>query len=95
MKLVGKYVKIVFMSGLLLIFLIACTSHPNEEQIQALEETKAAALAAEKTLAEKKQERKALEAKLEAKKAELAKVQAEKAKVMEKLEQQSTTEEEM
>ena len=92
MKWVGKYVKILIMSALVLTFLIACTSHPNEEQIQALEETKTAALAAEKTLAEKKQARKDLEAKLEAKKAELAKVKAEKTKVLQKVEQKTAAE---
>jgi len=87
MKWIGKYAKISIMAILVLTFLIACTSHPDEEQIQALEETKSAALAAEKTLADKKQERKDLEANLEAKKAELAKVKTEKEKVMQKLEQ--------
>jgi septal ring factor EnvC (AmiA/AmiB activator) len=75
------------MTILVLTFFIACTSHPNEEQIQALEETKTAALAAEKTLADKKQERKDLEAKLSTKKTELANVKAEKEKVLQKLEQ--------
>ena len=92
MKWVGKYAKILVMSALVLTFLIACTSHPNEEQIQALEETKTAALAAEKTLADKKQERKDLEAKLEAKKAELAKAQAEKVTVLQKVEQKTVKE---
>ncbi|MCK5033604.1 MAG: hypothetical protein KAS18_08215 [Calditrichia bacterium] len=87
MKWIGKYAKISIMAILVLTFLVACTSHPNEEQIQALEETKTAALAAEKTLADKKQERKDLEAQLEAKKTELVKVKAEKEKVMQKLEQ--------
>ena len=87
MKWIGKYAKISIMTILVLTFFIACTSHPNEEQIQALEETKTAALAAEKTLADKKQERKDLEAQLTAKKTELAKVQAEKEKVMQKLEE--------
>ncbi len=92
MKWIGKYVKISIMAILVLTFLFACTSHPDEEQIQALEETKTAALAAEKTLSDKKAERKDLEAKLEAKKTELAKVKAEKEKVMQKLEQQQATE---
>ncbi len=92
MKWIGKYAKIMIMSALVLIFLIACTSHPDEEQIQALEETKTAALAAEKTLAEKKQARKDLEAKLEAKKAELVKVKAEKEKVLQKVEQKAAVE---
>ena len=87
MKWIGRYAKISIMTILVLTFFIACTSHPNEEQIQALEETKTAALAAEKTLADKKQERKDLEAKLSTKKTELANVKAEKEKVLQKLEQ--------
>lgn len=92
MKWIGKYTKILVMAILVLAFFVACTSHPDEEQIKALEETKAAALAAEKTLADKKQERKDLESQLAAKKSELAKVKAEKEKVMQKLEQQQETE---
>ena len=92
MKWIGKYAKISIMALLVVAFLAGCTWHPGEEDIQALEETKTAALAAEKTLADKKTERKDLEAKLEAKKAELAKVKAEKQKVMQKLEQQQATE---
>ena len=92
MKWIGKYVKISLMAILVLAFLVACSSHPNEEQIQALEETKTAALAAEKTLADKKQERKDLESQLAAKKTELAKVKAEKETVMQKLEQKQATE---
>ena len=92
MKWIGKYAKISLIAVLTLAFLIGCTWHPGEEEIKALEETKTAALAAEKTLADKKQERKDLEAKLEAKKAELAKVKAEKEKVMQKLQQKQATE---
>jgi hypothetical protein len=78
------------MAVLFVAFLAGCTWHPGEEEIQALEETKTAALAAEKTCSDKKQERKDLEAKFEAKKAELAKVQAEKEKVMQKLQEEAT-----
>jgi septal ring factor EnvC (AmiA/AmiB activator) len=92
MKWIGKYAKISIMAVLVVAFLAGCTWHPGEEDIQALEETKTAALAAEKTLADKKAERKDLEAKLAAKKAELTKVSAEKVKVMQKLEQQQATE---
>ena len=91
MKWLGKYAKVSIMAVLVIAFLAGCTWHPGEEEIQALEETKAAALAAEKTLADKKAERKDLEAKLEAKKAELAKVKAEKEKVMQKLEEEKAT----
>ena len=92
MKWIGKYAKISIMAVLVVAFLAGCTWHPGEEDIQALEETKTAALAAEKTLSDKKTERKDLEAKLEVKKAELVKVKAEKEKVMQKLEQQQATE---
>jgi len=86
MRFVFKKVKYI-LSFLMIAGLIAsCTSHPDEEQIKVLEETKSAALAAEKTLADKKQERSSLEAKCEAKKAELEKVKKEKELVMKKLE---------
>jgi len=91
MNRVGKYAKILLMSALVLVFLAACTSHPNEEQIKVLEETKSAALSAEKACADKKQERNALEANLDTKKTELEKVKAEKAKVLEKVEQKKAT----
>ena len=85
MKWFGRYAKISIMAILVVAFLVGCTWHPGEEDIQALEETKSAAQAAEKACSDKKQERKDLEAKLESKKAELAKVQSEKDKVMQKL----------
>ncbi|RMD87649.1 MAG: hypothetical protein D6813_13240 [Calditrichaeota bacterium] len=50
---------------------IGCTKHPNAEQLQALEEQKNAALAAEKTLEEKKQEKSRLESELNKKKKQL------------------------
>lgn len=67
-------------------FVSSCTSHPNEEQIQALEEARSAALAAEKECSDKKSERQEQEAKVNAKKAELDKIQAEKKKVADALE---------
>jgi heterodisulfide reductase subunit A-like polyferredoxin len=69
-----------------------CTKHPDEEQIQALEEAKSAALSAEQTLADKKREAQDAEKKCDAAKTELAKVQQEKAKVMKKLEEKSSEE---
>jgi septal ring factor EnvC (AmiA/AmiB activator) len=66
-------------------FLASCASHPDEDQIKALEETKAAALSAEQSLAQKKQERSDLEAKLAAKKSELEKVKKEKELVLQRL----------
>jgi len=77
----------LILAGIVFAGLIAsCSSHPDEEQIKMLEETKTAALAAEQTLANKKQEASDLEAKCEAKKAELAKVKKEKELVLQKLE---------
>lgn len=63
------------------LFMASCTSHPNEEQIQALEEARSAALAAEQECSDKKSERQEMEAQVDAKKSELEKAQAEKEKV--------------
>jgi hypothetical protein len=61
--------------------LVACTKHPNAEQLQALEEARNAAAAAEAQLAQKRAERDALVKQLQDKKAALEKAQAEKAAV--------------
>ena len=65
--------------------LTSCTTHPNEEEIKALEETKAATMAAEKELADKKAEREKVEAKVAALNAELAKVKSDKDKVLKRV----------
>ena len=91
MKWFGKYAKISIMAVLVIAFLAGCSWSPSEEEIQALEEAKTAALAAEKTLADKTQECADLSAKLTAKKAELEKVKAEKEKVLQKLEEEKAT----
>lgn len=65
--------------------MIGCTKHPNEKQLQALEETKQAAQAAEAQLEQKRQEKANLESQLAEKKAQLEKAQAEKAKIAQKL----------
>ena len=65
--------------------MIGCSKHPNEKQLQALEETKQAALAAESQLEQKRQEKADLERQLAEKKAQLEKAQAEKAKIAQKL----------
>ena len=64
----------------------SCGWKPSEQEIKQLEETKAAALSAEKTLADKKAERQELEAKVAAKKAELEKVKADKENVQKHVE---------
>ena len=85
MKLFFSKLKLVVALVMIAGLLAACSSHPDEEQVKMLEETKAAALAAEQTLADKKQEASDLEAKCQAKKQELAKVQKEKETVLQKL----------
>lgn len=76
--------------SLLIAFLFAlsitsCGWNASEEEIKALEETKAATLAAEKTYADKKAEREDLEKQVQAKKDELAKLNADKEKVLKKV----------
>jgi len=61
--------------------LVACTKHPNEKQLQALEEARNAAAAAETQLEQRRAERDALLKQLQDKKAALEKAQAEKAAV--------------
>ena len=62
-----------------------CTRYANEEKLQALDETQAAALSAEERVAELEKEKADLQAKLAEKKAELKQVQDEKSKVQSKL----------
>jgi septal ring factor EnvC (AmiA/AmiB activator) len=58
-----------------------CSRHPNEEQIQAMEEARSACLAAEQKLSDVQKERAGLESQLQAKKAELDRATKEKANV--------------
>jgi septal ring factor EnvC (AmiA/AmiB activator) len=90
MKLLLNSLKVFLAIGLLAGLLASCASHPDEDQIKALEETKAAALSAEQAVAQKKQDSSDLEAKLEAKKAELEKVKKEKELVLQRLEQKKS-----
>jgi septal ring factor EnvC (AmiA/AmiB activator) len=85
MKFLSRWLKITLSVALFAGFLASCASHPDENQIKALEETKAAALSAEQTLAQKKQAASDLEAKLAAKKQELEKVKKEKELVLQRL----------
>jgi uncharacterized cupredoxin-like copper-binding protein len=87
MKLLYQNLKLLLAAFVVVVIIGGCASHPDEEQIQMLEETKAAALSAEQTLTQKKQDASDLAAKCEAKKAELAKVKSEKDMVMKKLEE--------
>jgi len=85
MKFLLRTLRITLSVALFAGFLASCASHPDEDQIKALEETKAAALSAEQTLAQKKQESSDLQAKLTAKKEELEKVKREKELVLQRL----------
>lgn len=90
MKLLLNSLRVFLSIGLLAGLLVSCASHPDEDQIKALEETKAAALSAEQALVQKNQESSDLEAKLEAKKVELEKVKKEKELVLQRLEQKNS-----
>ena len=78
---------LVFCSVILLAVFMAtgCTRYANEEQLQALNETKAAAISGEEKVADLKKEKAVLEAKLAEKQEELKKVQEEKKTVQAKL----------
>ncbi len=75
--------------------LTSCGWKPSEEEINTLEETRAAALAAEKTQQEKKAEADALQRQVDAKKAELERVKAEKEKVRKALAEEAEASEDM
>lgn len=78
---------LILLFGVASISLTSCGWKPSEDEVKQLEETREAALSAEKTLADKKAETKQWEAKVAAKKTELAKVTADKESV-----QQAATE---
>lgn len=88
MKFAFSRVKVFLITALFFCLLFSCAKKPNEEQVKALEETKSAALAAEKSLADKQKERSELESQCEAKKKELDQVKLEKETVLQKLEAQ-------
>ncbi len=71
---------------LLSLSIVGCTSRPDEEQLQLLDETKAAALAAEQKLADCQSNNEDLSAQLAEKKDELEAVKQEKEDVMNRLE---------
>lgn len=87
MKLPNKVVSWGLAAGFALSLGVStgCTKHPNEEQLQALEETKQAALSAEQTLEQKKREKSDLERQLEQKKRELQKAKDEQEAVKRRL----------
>lgn len=88
MRKASRVLSLVLACGILLVALsiTGCTRHPNEDQLQALEEQKIATLAAEEQVDQVRQEKADLEAQLAKKKAELEKMKAEKAAVQQRLE---------
>ncbi|NOX36185.1 MAG: hypothetical protein GXO78_01490 [Calditrichaeota bacterium] len=88
MKNSKKVVALLLSASMALSLLLStgCARHPNEEQIRVLEETRAAALAAEKQLEEKRQERMKLEKQLEEKKQMLEKAKKERDEVKKRIE---------
>ncbi len=88
MKESKKGVALLLAASMALSLLLStgCARHPNEEQIRVLEETRAAALAAEKQLEEKRQERMRLEKQLEEKKQMLEKAKKERDEVKQRVE---------
>ena len=84
----ARSVRILTVGMFCLIFVVSlllsgCTRYANEEQLNTLEETKAAALAAEEEVAAKEAEKAELEVKLVEKQEELKKVQEEKVRLQE------------
>jgi flagellar biosynthesis/type III secretory pathway M-ring protein FliF/YscJ len=65
--------------------LVGCTSRPNAQQLQALEEQKNAALAAENTLEERRREKSRLESQLNQKRKELQDAKTELEEVKKRL----------
>ncbi len=81
---------VLFAAIALLLSLFAlsgCTKHPSDEELQVLEETKAAALAAEEAQADCESEKSELENQLAGKKQKLEDMEKEKEAVSERLEQ--------
>lgn len=83
MKAISVLVLLAFMLGSLT--LTGCTKYANEDQLKLLDETKAAALAAEEKIGELESEKAGLERELQAKKAELDKANKEKETVQDRL----------
>jgi len=70
--------------------LVGCTKYANPDQLKQLDETKAAALSAEKSLEKLRKERKGLERTLAQKKAELVQLHAKRDGLKRNLEESSS-----
>jgi septal ring factor EnvC (AmiA/AmiB activator) len=87
MRIVTKAV-LLFLVGLFVVSsfsFVGCTKHPNAQQLQALEEQKNAALAAENTLEERRREKSRLESQLNQKRKELQDAKTELEEVKKRL----------
>jgi hypothetical protein len=84
-KGVRKILVALFALILVLVFVTGCTRYAKEEQLNTLDETENAALAAEQAVADLEKEKAELQEKLAEKQEELKKVQAEKAKIEKRL----------
>ena len=82
-----RAVVLVMIITAFLVISTGCSSHPNEEQIRVMEETRSAALAAEQKLADKRQECGQMESQLASKKRELDRVKQEREDVKRRLAQ--------
>jgi len=87
MRRIGKAVVLLLISLFIVSSLsfMGCTSRPNAEQLEALEEQKNAALSAENTLEERRREKSRLESQLAQKKKELEEAKAELEEVKKRL----------
>lgn len=87
MRKVSRMIVILFSVTCLILSLAlsGCTRHPNEKQLQALEDQKKAALAAEEQLAKCEQRKGDVERELAEKKQKLEDAKSEKAAIENKL----------
>ncbi len=87
MRKVSRMIVILFSVTCLILSLAlsGCTRHPNEKQLQALEDQKKAALAAEEQLAKCEQQKGDVERELAEKKQKLEDAKSEKAAIKNKL----------
>jgi septal ring factor EnvC (AmiA/AmiB activator) len=82
-----RYLAVVLLSFVFVVslFISGCTRYANEEKLNTLDETVAAADNAEQTVADKEKEKAELEAKLAERQAELEKVKANRAEIEQRL----------
>ncbi len=86
-----KFLRAISVIAVIALFVLSltmtgCSRHPNEEQLQVLEDTKAAALEAEQKLSDCQENHSELESKLAATQQELEEVKEEKELVVQRLE---------